>query len=380
MKKPMIIMLLALLILFGGIFIYKGIVSWFMAKFFASEENPVITVSTAKVGYSSWQPELKSVGSVRAIQGVNVTAQLGGMIQQIYFTPGTFVEKGTLLVQQNADPDIAQLHALQANEKLAQITYTRDSAQFKVNAVSKQQVDSDFQTLKSDQAQVAQQQATVDKLTIRAPFAGYLGISKVNPGQYLNPGDTVVTLQSLDPIYVDFYLPQQALAQLHMGQIVTMTTDTYKNQKFQGKITTISPLVDTSTRNVEVEATVDNSKSLLTPGMFGYVTVEAGKAQQYLTVPQSAITFNPYGDIVYLVKEKGKDKDNKPVLYVTQAFVETGETRGDQVTITSGLSENQLIVTSGQLKLKNDSLISINNTVQPPNNPAPAVTNDHVQG
>lgn len=377
MKKRMLIMLIALGILFGGIFLYKAFVNFMLNRYFASLENPVITVTTTQVESSDWEIQMKAVGSTRAILGVNVTAQLAGMIQKIYFTPGSTVQEGTVLVQQNADPDIAQLHSLEANAELARITYDRDKLQYKVRAVSKQQLDTDEQNLKSARAQVAQQAATVTKLTIRAPFTGRLGISKVNPGQFLNPGDQVVTLQQLNPIYVDFYLPQQALAQLKVGQNVTVTADTFPGRSYTGKITTINPLVDTSTRNVEVEATVANPNADLTPGMFTNVGVQTQKQETYLTLPQSAITFNPYGDIAYIVKEKGKDKNGKPILMVNQIFITLGDTRGDQIAILKGLKEGDTVVTSGQLKLKNGSLIAVNNAIQPPNNPAPKLTNDH---
>lgn len=378
MKRRMVMMLIALGILFGAIFIYKAIANFMLKRYFASLENPTITVSTAIVDTSIWETQLKSVGSTRAVLGVNVTAQLAGMIQKVYFTPGSIVKEGTLLVQQNADPDIAQLHSLQANAELARITYERDAKQFKVQAVSKQQVDNDLQNLKSLRAQVAQQAATVDKLTIRAPFTGRLGISQVYPGQFLNPGDQVVTLQQLDPIFVDFYLPQQALAQLKVGQEVTVQADTFPGQVFTGKITTINPIVDVNTRNVQAEATVANPKEQLKPGMFTTVAVSTATSLSYLTLPQSAVTFNAYGNIVYIVKEKGKDnKTGKPALIANQVFVVTGDTRGDQIAILNGISKGDTVVTSGQLKLKNGSRIAINNTVQPANDPAPTLTNDH---
>lgn len=378
MKKQMLVMLISLAVLFGAIFIWKGIKGILIKHFFASQQNPTITVSTAKVGYASWQPKLEAVGSLRAVLGVNVTAQLAGMIQKIYFIPGSLVQTNAPLVQQNADPDIAQLHALEANAELARITYERDKKQYAAQAVSKQQLDTDYQNLKNARSQVGQQAATVAKLTIKAPFAGRLGISNVNPGQYLNPGDTVVTLQSLDPIYVDFYLPQQDLAQLKVGQNVSVHSDTFPHKKFTGKITTIDPLIDTSTRNVEVEATIANPQYELTPGMYATVTVQTGKPQSFLTVPQSAISFNPYGDIAYVVKET-KDENKQSTLTVQQVFVTTGDTRGEQITVLQGLKAGDVIVTSGQLKLKNGSRIAINNTVYPTNNPRPVVSNQHVK-
>lgn len=378
-KIPMIIMLVLLGIVFGGIFGYKIFVGIMMKRFFAKAQAPVITVSTMRATYADWQPTLTSSGSVRATKGVNVTAQLAGMIQTIYFTPGATVKVGTLLVQQNADPDIAQLHSLQANEELAKITLRRDTEQYRVHAVSKQQLDTDQQNLKSLQAQVAQQQATVVMKTITAPFTGKLGISEVNPGQYLNPGDKIVSLQTLDPIYVDFYLPQQALAKLKIGQDVKVHTDIYHNKTYAGKITTIDPALDTSTRNVEVEATVSNPDYELNPGMYTTVEVVTGAPESFITLPQAAVTFNPYGDLVYIVRDSEKDESGKSKLIAKQSFVTTGKTRGDQIVILKGVKAGDTIVTSGQLKLKNGSPVAINNSVQPSNNPAPQVTNEHNQ-
>lgn len=379
-RKVMIRMLIIVGILFALIFLYKGFVSFMMKRFFASQ-SPVETVSTIKAEYQTWQHTLKATGSVRAIKGVNVTTELAGMVKNIYFTPGSTVEQGTVLVQLNADSDVAQLLALQATAELARITYERDKAQYAFKAVSKQTVDADLQNLKNALAQVAQQAANVEKKTIRAPFTGHLGISAVNPGQYLNPGDKVVNLQSLDPIYVDFYLPQQALAHLRMGQEVQVKSDTFPKQVFKGKITTIDPAVDTNTRNVEVEATLSNPKYELTPGMFVAAEVDTGAPQRYITLPQAAISYNPYGDIVYIVRKGGKDKhgkENKDLLIAKQAFVVTGPTRGDQVAVLQGVKEHDVVVTSGQLKLKNGSVVAINNKVQPSNSPTPDVPNEGV--
>ena len=378
MKRPMRIMLITLSILFGTIFIYKAGSKLLMTYFISHGDEPTATVSTITVKAADWQPKLKASANIRAVKGVNVTAQLGGMIQTIYFTPGATVNEGDALVQQNADPDVAQLHSLEANAELAKITFQRDKAQYKFHAVSKQQVDADEQNLKSLIAQVAQQKAIVAMKTITAPFSGRLGISQVNPGQYLNPGDKVVMLQTLDPLYADFYLPQQSIAQLETGQHVQITSDAYPGKVFTGKITTIDPAVDNSNRNIQVEATIDNPTFELAPGMFTTAEVDVSTPKSYLTVPQAAISFNPYGDIAYLIKKNGKkDKKGKPALIARQSFVTTGETRGDQVTILEGLKEGDVIVTSGQLKLKNNSRVTINNTVQPSNSIAPEVPNDH---
>ncbi len=367
-------MLIAVGILFGLIFGWKGFSSYMLKKYLSQMQAPAVTVSTMKVEASLWQPTLKAVGSLRAVLGVNVTTELAGMVQKIYFKPGSAVQKGSILVQLNAGTELGLLHSLQAQVELAKITYKRDKAQYAVRAVSKQTLDTDEWNLRNLQAQVEEQAATVEKKTIRAPFSGQLGVRNVNPGQYLNVGDTVVSLQALDIIYADFYLPQQALARLELGQKVKMVTDTFTNQVFQGTITTIEPNVDSATRNVEVEATFPNPDFKLKPGMFTRVEVEVGNKQSYLTIPQSAITFNPYGDIVYLVKDSGKkDTKNQPILVAQQVFVTVGDTRGDQIAVLKGLHQGDVIVTSGQLKLKNGSQVVINNQLQPSNEASPKV-------
>lgn len=371
MTKPMKIMLISVGVLFGAIFGYHAFANFMMKRYFAANQDPVQTVSTMKVGYSDWQPTVKASGSLRAVKGVNVTTELAGMVQTIQFTPGANVKEGDVLVQLNADADIAQLHALQANAALAKVVYKRDQAQYAIKAISKATLDTDEANVKNTQAQTDAQAATVAKKTIRAPFTGRLGISAINPGQYINVGDKIVNLQTLDPIYVDFYVPQQTLTQLQVGQSVTLKIDSHPDKTFTGKITTIDPAIDTSTRNVEIEATVENPDFELTPGMFTAVEVDTGTTQHYLTLPQTAVSFNPYGDIVYLVKQIGQEK------IVNQVFVTAGPTRGDQVAILKGLQDGDMVVTSGQLKLKNGSRVTINNQIVPANNPTPDLKNNH---
>ena len=380
MAGPMIIMLLILLLLFGVVGGYKSFKTFMINRFFASQSNPIYTVSTMKVGYQVWSPEIKAVGSTRTTLGVNITAQLGGQIQKIYFTPGSIVEAGTVLVQQNADPNIGQLHALEASMELAKITYFRDQKQYQAQGISKQQLDSDLQNWKNYQGQVEQQAAVVKQLTVSAPFKGRLGISQVNPGQFLNPGDAIVNLQNLDPMYIDFYLPQNQLGNVSVGQEVTILFDAFPNKKFTGKITTINPIVEKDTRNVEIEATVANPDMIILPGMFTTVIVQRGIQQQFLTIPKASVTYNPYGDLVYHISGKGEMKNGKKVFIAKQKFVNVGESRGDQVSILSGLKEGEEIITSGQLKLKNGSLVNINNSVQPGDTADPAVPNQHNLG
>jgi membrane fusion protein (multidrug efflux system) len=372
MKKRMIIMLVAVAVLLGGLVGFNFFKGYMMQKYMASAPIPASTVSATKVEYQQWQPQLTAVGTLRAVRGVDVTSEVAGLVRSIEFKSGDEVKAGQVLAQLNADSDIAQLHSLEAAADLAATVYERDKQQLAAEVISKAQVDTDAGDLKSKRAQVAQQAALVEKKTIRAPFAGKLGISTVNPGQYLNPGDKLVTLQTIDPIFIDFSLPQQQLPQVAIGQKVTLTTDAYKGVSFDGKVNAINPKVDTNTRNVMIEATIPNAKRLLLPGMFATVRLAAGDEQRYLTLPQTAITYNPYGNTVFVVKasDKKDDKGNAALL-AQQVFVTLGPTRGDQIAILKGVEPGTQVVTSGQTKLKNGSPIVINNSVVPTDSPNP---------
>src|SRR5579862_5300698 len=259
------------------------------------------TVSTIKAETLEWQPQLSAVGTLSAVRGVDVSSEIVGLVRDVNFKSGQDVKAGDVLVQINADSDVAQLRSLEAAAELAAVVLERDKAQLEAEGVSQAQVDSDAADLKSKRALAAQQAATVAKKTIRAPFDGKLGITTVNPGQFLNPGDKIVTLQRIDPIYIDFYLPQKQIAGLAMGQVVNVMSDGFAGVQFPGRITAISPKVDTTTRNVVVEATLANPKRQLLPGMFANVLVDVGDKKHYLTLPQTAITYNPYGSTVFVV-------------------------------------------------------------------------------
>jgi len=372
MKKRMVIMLAAVGVLLGGLVGFNFFKGYMMQKYMASAPVPSSTVTAMKAEYQQWQPQLSAVGTLRAVRGVDVTSEVAGLVRSIQFKSGDEVKAGQVLAQLNADSDIAQLHSLEAAADLAATVYERDKQQFAAEVISKAQVDTDAGDLKSKRAQVAQQAALVEKKTIRAPFAGKLGISTVNPGQYLNAGDKLVTLQTIDPIYIDFNLPQQQLPLVAIGQKVTLTADAYKEVTFEGKVNAINPKVDTNTRNVMIEATIPNAKRLLLPGMFATVKLDSGGEQRYVTLPQTAITYNPYGDTVFIVKESDKKDDKgKAALTAQQVFVTTGPTRGDQVAILKGVEPGAQVVTSGQVKLKNGSPVVINNSVLPANSPNP---------
>jgi len=292
---------------------------------------------------------------------------VAGLVRSIDFHSGQEIGSGARLVQLNADADVAQQQALAAAADLAQVVLKRDQVQFQAQAISQAQVDSDAADLKNKRAQEAAQAALVAKKTLRAPFAGRLGIITLNPGQYLNPGDKVVTLQQLDPILVDLRLPQQSLARIAVGQSVTLSADTWPGVSFAGHITAINPLVDSATRNVQVEASVDNHSRQLFPGMFGHLQIASGALVHALTLPQSAVTYNPYGATVFLVIP-----DSKGGQTVKQTFVTLGETRGDQVQALAGVKEGDVVVTAGQLKIKNGTPVAIDNSVSPSNDPNPA--------
>ncbi len=368
-RRAMIIMLLVVGILFGGIFGYQMFMRMMIAMFMSSGYLPPATVSTMVVHSEPWQPQIEAVGTLLAVNGADLSVEVSGIVDEIDFNSGDDVAAGTVLMQLRAGDDLGRLHAMEAAADLATITYARDQKQFQIHAISQAVLDASAANLKSAKAQVAEQQAIVNKKSIIAPFAGHLGIRNVNVGQFVTPGTKVVTLQVLDPIYFDFYLPQQAISKLKTQQKVIAKVDAYPGETFEGVISGIDPKVDPATRNVAVRATLYNPGHKLLPGMYGTAEVIAGTTHRYITVPQTAITFNPYGNTVYLVDNKGTKE--KPQLVAKQTFITTGETRGDQIAVLNGIKDGDTVVSAGQLKLQNGTPLIINNTIQPTNNPRP---------
>ena len=371
MAKRMIIMLILVGVIFGGIFGFKAFMGYMMQKGMAAQGPPPQTVSAFKTTVQEWQPRLEAVGSLKALRGADLAPELSGLVSQLHFQSGDTVKAGALLLEMDARSDTAKLQSLKATLELARKNYLRDQEQFKEQIISQATLDADLADLQRTEAQVAEQQALVDKKAIRAPFDGRLGIRQVDLGQYLNPGMKIVTLQTLDPIFVDFFLPQKEISQIAIGHEVTVRADAYPEQVFKGVISAIDPKVDTSTRNIGIRATIRNPKQQLLPGMFATTQIDTGRPGRFITLPQTAIVFNPYGNIVYLVMEKGKGPNGKPNLIAMQKFVKTGETRGDQITVLEGVKEGDLVVTSGQIKLRNGTPIIINNKIQPTNDSAP---------
>ena len=372
LQRRMTIMLCGVFLLLGLIFAFNQFKS-FMIKYFISGMGlPPATVSTMVIASSEWQPKLTSVGNVRAFRGVDLSSEIGGLVLTVPVKSGQDVKDGELLIKLNDASDVAQLNSLKALADLAKVINERDRQQLAIQAISKNVFDTSAADAKSKQAQVEQQTALVAKKNLKAPFAGRVGIVSINPGQYVNPGDKLLTLQTLDPIFVDFNLPQSNAEQIQVGQEVTVTTDAFKDTSFTGKITAVSPKVDTNTRNIQVEAQLANPDKKILPGMFANVDIKLGDQVKLLTLPQTAVTYNPYGSTVFIAKTTGKkDKQGNPALEAQQVFVTTGATRGDQVAILKGVEEGATVVTSGQLKLKNGTPLIINNKVQPANSPNP---------
>jgi membrane fusion protein, multidrug efflux system len=376
MIKRMLIMLVVVVVVLGGVFGFKNFVNGKIKEFMTGPAGPghqAQTVSTAKVATSDWQSQIEAVGSLRAVSGADLSLELVGVVETLDFQSGDDVPAGKVLLKLRDFDDVAKLKSLQAQADLAKITYDRDVKQLNAKAVAQAVVDNDEANLRNIKAQVEQQQALVDKKTLKAPFAGRLGIRQVDLGQYLAAGTTIVTLQALTPIYVDFLLPQKALAQLRIGQPLKIKVDTFADEVFTGKISSINAKVEATSRNIQVRATLDNNDHKLLPGMFAAVSIDSGAPQKLITVPQTAISYNPYGNLVYIVDNKGNGADGKPQLVVRQTFVTTGATRGDQVAVLKGVKEGDEIVTAGQMKLRNGASIVVNNTVSPSNdvNPKP---------
>jgi membrane fusion protein (multidrug efflux system) len=374
MIKRMTIMLLTIGIVLGSIYAFKGFQSHMIKKYMGSMSKHAQTVSTTTAQYQVWKDNIEAVGSLRAMRGVDISTEVAGVVTGVYFESGDQVVDGTLLVRLRADDEIAALASLKADADLATLTYNRDLSQLQQRAIAQSVVDVDKANLEKTKATIAQQEAIIAKKFIRAPFTGRLGLRAIDLGEYISPGTLIVTLQALDPIYFDFYLPQESLVKIKLGQRVSVTTDLYPDEIFIGKIWAINSKVDAASRNVQVRAVLDNNEQELLPGMYGNVNIDIGTDQKYITLPQTAITYNPYGNIVYIAKPTEPDAEGIMQYVAEQKFVTLGPTRGDQVAIHTGLQAGDLVVTAGQMKLQNGVALIINNSVLPSNdsNPKPS--------
>ena len=365
MAKKIIITILGILVIVGILGGIKGVQIDRMIAVGSQAVQPPATVTTAVVGAESWEALIASVGSLEAVQGVMLTAELSGKVVRISFEPGTKVKAGDLLLQQDVSSEEAQLRAAEAQLALAKLDLERSSKLLATKAVAKAKYDSDKAQYEQAAAQIDVIRATIRKKTIRAPFSGRLGIRLVNLGQILNEGQPIVSLQTIDPIFVNFALPQQQLAQIKPGLKVRVTTDALPGRMIEGEITAVNPEVDVATRNIRVQATVANSQERLRPGMFVNVAVVLPSREEVLTIPATAVLYAPYGDTVFVVHEKAGESGTPPAKVLQQKIVQLGEKRGDFVAIVSGLEKGDTVVSTGVFKLRNDQTVLVDNSLAP---------------
>jgi membrane fusion protein (multidrug efflux system) len=363
MIKKTVLFSIALLVLIGTIVAIKVV----QIRTLISAKQPAQreAVSTALVKREHWQQSLTSVGSLSAVQGVTVAAELDGKIVELDFEAGSEVKSGDILLRQDTSVEEAQLRAAESGVDLARINLQRTRELFSKATVSQSQLDTDAAAEKQAIAAADNIRATIAKKTIKAPFSGRLGIRLVNLGQSLKAGDQIVSLQALNPIFVDFYLPQQDLAQVTTGLVVRIKSDAFPKEAIEGKVTAINPDVDTSTRNVRVQATLENSGGRLHPGMYVDVSVELPVVDDVLTIPATSVLYAPFGDTVYVVDEKVNADTGEKQLIVRQQIVRLGLRQGDFVAVGSGLKEGDTIVTSGVFRLRPGGEVSVNNPLAP---------------
>ncbi len=376
MAKRIIIFLVCLLLLVG---ILAGIKTQQVRKMIAAGKQvhqPPAIVTTAKVGREIWQKKLTTVGSLSAVKGVTVAAELSGKVVKIDFTSGKAVQKGELLLRLDTSTEEAQLRAARANVTLAAINRKRAGELVKKNSMSRAKLDSADALYQEAVAKVDEIRAVIEKKTIRAPFSGRLGIRLVNTGQVLAEGDAIVALQRLNPIFVDFSLPQQDLSSLEPGLVVETRTDVLPQKVIVGKITAINPGVDPQNRNIKVRATLNNPAEKLRPGMFVKVTVLLPEKNSVLVIPATSILYAPFGDSVFVVEKKSEISSAKSGLVLRQQVVRTGRTRGDFIAITSGLKEGDTVVTTGVFKFRNGQPALVDNRLSPKFSKQPVLKNE----
>ncbi|MGA9854722.1 MAG: efflux RND transporter periplasmic adaptor subunit [Gammaproteobacteria bacterium] len=362
-KKTWLPVILVLVVVFGGIFGGKIYVSHRAAVAAAHRGIPPVTVSTATAADQPWSPYAHAVGSLEAVSGTEITAQIAGNVTQIAFRSGQRVYKGELLVQLDNSTQLAQLHADQAKLQLADTTLVRTRKLYVAHAASQ----SDLQTAQADfsgaQAVVEGDRATLAKLAISAPFSGTVGIREVSLGQYVSPGTSVVNLQTYDPMLLDFSLPQSAVSEIAAGKSVQFTVDAYPGKKFNGRITAIGSEVDPATRNIALQARLDNAGGQLRPGMYGDVQISIGRERHGVVVPNTAISYNTFGDYIYVVTPL--EGNGKHELVVHQRVVQVSDERGSEALLAGGVQAGETVVTAGQSSLRDGAVVVVNNSVQP---------------
>lgn len=338
--------------------------------------TPPETVTSAEATTQSWDNLLTAVASLRAAQGVTVSTESAGVVQSVSFESGAQVEAGALLVQLDTSVEVADLAAAKARLDLARLSATRQRELAATRSGTQSDLDSAEAGLSVAIADVARIEATIARKTIRAPFAGALGLRTVNPGQYLQPGTPIVSLQSLDKLHADFALPQQDLPSLSKGLKIRLQSDVHPDRAFVAELTAIEPLVSQTSRTLKVEATLDNADGALRPGMFVTAAVVLQKPSDVVAIPSSAVVYAPYGDSVFVIEKRTDEKTNESFLAVRKQVVRLGRTKGDLVAVTEGVKAGETIVSAGAFKLRNDTKVVVNNEVQPSADAAPKLPNN----
>ena len=336
----------------------------------AAFQPPPEAVTTVIAAREQWASTLNVIGTAAAVRGVTVSADLAGIVDQILFESGQAVREGQVLVVLDTRQEQAQMEAVEAQRVLARLNFNRMQELLDQKVVSKAEYDS----ATAESRQVVEIRAAIERKTIRAPFTGILGIRQVNKGQYLAGGNPVVPLQSLNPIYVNVGVPQQAIGQVHVGRSIRIAAEDLGNLAFEGRVTAIDSAVDETTRNIQVQATLANPDGRLRPGMFVQTEMALGASQPVIALPASAVSYAPYGDSVFIVSDLRDDKGH-PYRGVRQQIVKLGPARGDQIGVLSGVNAGDEVVTSGVFKLRNGAAVQINNSVKPGNNAAPKPEN-----
>jgi membrane fusion protein (multidrug efflux system) len=365
MKKAVFLTALGLILVIG---LLAGIKIWQIRTMIAQGEQfvpPPEVVTSAPVTAATWETLLMAVGSLEAVQGVTVTAEVTGKVVDIAFTAGSLVAEGDLLVQQDISVEKAQLRSAESVAQLARLEYERSKKLLATNVVSQADYDRDLAKLTQALAQADDIRAMIAKKTIRAPFAGRLGLRHINLGEIINDGEAIVSLQSLDPIFVNFSLPQQQLAKIHPGLSVRVSSDALPGQVVTCPITAISPEVDDITRNIRVQATMANGEERFRPGMYVNVSVVLPAEEKVLTIPATAVLYAPYSDSVFIIEEKKADDGSPAGKIVRQQFVRLGEKRGDFIAVLSGLNADDTVVSTGAFKLRNGQGVVIDNKLAP---------------
>jgi membrane fusion protein (multidrug efflux system) len=370
MAKRMGVMLALMMAFIAALGLVKVRQFQAMAKQFASMQPPPDAVTTIVVKREEWPATINAIGTVAPVQGVTVSADLPGMVDRIAFDSGKSVQQGDVLVQLDTRQEQAQLAAAQAQFEVARLNFERMRGLVEQDAVSRAEYDNAAAIHKQAEARIQEIRATIERKTIRAPFSGILGIRQVNLGQYLTGGDPVVPLQSLNPIYVNFGVPQQQAADVRVGAKVHVTVGELGAREFSGRVSAINSIVDQTTRNVQVQATLANPGGVLRAGMFVQAQLSVGASRSLVALPASAINYAPYGDSVFIVSDL-KDDTGQSYRGVRQQVVKLGGARGDQIAVLSGLNPGEEVVTSGVFKLRNGAAVRVNNTVQPANSRAP---------